>query len=433
LKVTRRPWLAVLVFALAPAAVLAQTAAEDRALARLDAAVRAAWERAPSLEASNASIAMTLVEAEASAASGGAYLQLQAEGIGSSFDEEPNAARYVRVGKPFSWPGQARAGSRLVEQGDTWGQAARRQVRLGLAGDAAEAWIELAGQQQVVRVLERIAGRLEDAVTLQREKEGLGEVSGSDLLQLELEQIDARSNLAQARAEREALLQTLVRLAGDGAPAPQPGDLGQLVSALEALDGDPCGDAGRRSATVVRAEQRAELARRSARLVSRTKWGRPSAEVEWESIPDIDGATGFDALGVMLEMPLPFGRAGKLAQARAEADARRVAAEADRVRRGAEARCHTALSRARSGEEQLDLLREMEGRLEDAEISLAGQFRLGVASYMKYIDGINRLEDVRLRGIRARTDYLGGRARLAALLGRSDLFPLPATSAEDSR
>jgi outer membrane protein TolC len=425
--------LAVIVLASAPAAAIAQTAAENNALARVDEAVRAAWERAPSLEASNASIEMTLVETKASATSGGAYLQLQAEGIGSSFDEEPNAARYVRVGKPFSWPGQARAGRELVDQGDTWGRAARRQARLRLAGDVAEAWIQLAGQQQIVRALERIAGRLEDAVTLQREKEGLGEVSGSDLLQLELEQIDARSNLAQARAELEALRQALFRLSGEGAAEPRPGDLGQLVSALDALEGDPCDEAARRSAPAVRAQQRAELARRSARLVSRTKWGRPSAEVEWESIPDIDGAEGFDALGVTLEMPLPFGRAGELAQARADADARRAAAEADRVRREAEARCNAALSRARSGREQLALLREMEGRLEDAEISLAGQFRLGVASYVRYIDGINRLEDVRRRGIRARTDHLAGRARLAALLGRSDLFPLPATSTEKLR
>lgn len=419
-------WWAGLVFCtLTSPAPAQESAAAAGPLERIEAAVRAAWERSPDLEATRASVEVTRAEAEAAAVAGGSYLQLQAEGIGSSFDEEPNAARYLRVGKPFSWPGQARAGRAVVEQTASWSEAARREMRLQLAGEVARSWVALAEQRAVVGALERVVDRFADAVELQREKNELGEVSGSDLLQLELEQIDARSRLAEARAELTARRGGFVRLAGEQAPLPREGALQRLVDGLRELPASPCSTLARRAAAVRRAEQRAELTRRQARLVSRTKWGRPAAEVEWEAIPDIDGAEGFDALGVMLEIPLPFGRSGRLAEARARADSRRADAEAARITRDVEARCAKALAEARAGREQLGVIGDMEARLEDAEVSLAGQFRLGVASYLQYIDGINRLEDVRVSAVRARGRYLAGRIRLAALIGSAELFPLP--------
>jgi outer membrane protein len=429
------PKVAVLALALIPTAAVAQAPERDGPAARLGAAVRAAWERSASLAASQANVEMTLAETESEAVAGGPYLQLQAEGIGSSLDEEPNAARYLRVGKPFSWPGQARAGRRLVEQGRSWSEVARRQLRLDLAGRVAEAWLSLAAKQEVVDVLGRVADRLGDAVAAQREKLALGEVSGSEVLQLELEHVDARAGLAEAQAELTAARRGLIRLTGvDAAEKPQPGDLAALVRELAPVGGDPCDAESAASAFVTaRAEQRAELARRKALLVERTKWGRPAAEVEWESIPDIDGSEGFDALGVMLELPLPFGRSGRLAQARAEAEARQAEAELEQARRSVDEACRTALARVRAGRAQLEVVREMEGRLDDAEISLAGQFRLGVASYVSYIDGVNRLERARLRAVRSRREYLAGRAKLAALYGRAELFPLPSTTREVSR
>jgi outer membrane protein TolC len=425
-------WFVVLALVAAPSSTLAGAPEGASAVERLRAAVRSAWERSPSLAASRASIAMTLAETEASAVAEGPYLQLQAEGIGSSFDEKPNAARYLRVGKPFSWPGQVRAGRRLVEQGESWSGAALEQVRLELAGRVADAWLQLAAQQESVAVVARVADRLGDAVEAQREKLELGEVSGSELLQLELEHVDAEARLAEARVGLTGMRQALVRLAGEEAASPRRGDLAELVRVLAAAPGNPCADRSP-AALTARAEQRAELARRNADLVARTKWGRPAAEVEWEAIPDVDGAEGFDALGLTLELPLPLGRSGKLSQVRADAEARQAEAELAQIRLAVDETCHAALARVRAGRAQLDVLRAMEGRLEDAEIALAGQFRLGEISYLTYIDGVNRLEDVRLRGIGARSEYLAGRARLAALLGREGLFPLPETTAQYAR
>lgn len=412
----------------------AEATASSSAMARLQAAVGAAVARSPEARAGRAALEMAEAEASLEASAGGAYLQLQAEGVGSSFDKEPNAARYLRVGKPFSWPGQARAGRSLVEQVDRYSGAARVTLRASVSRTVALAFVRLAQQAQVVGVLERIDGRLTDAVEVQREKNRLGEVSGSDLLQLELELVDLRADLAEARARLGEVRAAFVSLAGDEAPAPLHGDLEALAAGLDALDGPVCAAERLTSAPPAReAAERVSLGRRRADLAGRVKWGRPAVEVEWENIPDIDGEEGFDAFGVMLELPLPFGRSGRVEQARAEADLRRAEADAAGALRDLGQNCESALAMVRAGRSQLDTLRQMESRLEDAELSLAGQFRLGVASYLEYIDGINRLEDVRLRAISARGDLLAGRIRLAALLGDPSIFPLPHTAPEAQR
>jgi outer membrane protein TolC len=74
-------------------------------------------------------------------------------------------------------------------------------------------------------------------------------------------------------------------------------------------------------------------------------------------------------------------------------------------------------------------LKELGGVLEgegQAEHALAEQFRLGAASYLVYIDGLNRLDDLRLDVVKARLELLHARLELAALLADGQSFPLPA-------
>ena len=73
-------------------------------------------------------------------------------------------------------------------------------------------------------------------------------------------------------------------------------------------------------------------------------------------------------------------------------------------------------------------LRETESvrkRLPRTERSLNEQFRLGAISYLVFIDGLARLDDLRLQRIKAYETLLHARLELAMVLGDPSLFPLP--------
>ena len=71
--------------------------------------------------------------------------------------------------------------------------------------------------------------------------------------------------------------------------------------------------------------------------------------------------------------------------------------------------------------------------IDDASRSLAEQYRLGAVSYLAYIDGLSRLEEVRLSNVEATRSLLTARLELAILLRDPSWFPLPAEVAEDRR
>jgi outer membrane protein TolC len=123
--------------------------------------------------------------------------------------------------------------------------------------------------------------------------------------------------------------------------------------------------------------------------------------------------------------PLPLGRAGRerAAAARASAAAAEAAAEASLLQLERRARAATA-----AADNASRILAEAEPtmeRLASAEHSLAEQFRLGAISYLVYIDGLSRLDEVRTQAITARRELLAARLELARVLGDSSIFPLP--------
>ena len=106
--------------------------------------------------------------------------------------------------------------------------------------------------------------------------------------------------------------------------------------------------------------------------------------------------------------------------------ASRSGAEAERVR---QLRTLTGTLEAarRSGKRNEQLV----GVLENAastERALAEQFRLGAISYLVYIDGLGRLDDVRLDAVEARWRLLAARLELAAMLADPACLPVPAVA-----
>ncbi len=421
-----RALVTVLVFVLTAPTLAAADPPADDAAARIGAATRAALTLAPELAAAKAAGEALTAVAAAQGASGLPYAEIQQEGLGSGLSKRPNSQSTVRFGMPFNLPWQASAARGLRDAAAVAVEAELTVARLDVAEQAAALWLELAAAEARLVIATRARERLDRALALHEERYTLGEVAGFDVVQLDLEQVRSVAAESRAVSSRESLLAAMRRVAGAAAPTPVAEDLEELVAATAspAPDSIHPGDMDRAPRVAVAAEHAARFAARRD-LVDVTAGGRPTAEAEWERVPTMDGIPGFDAFGLRISVPLPFGRAVREPRVEAEAAARAAAAEVELVRRRLAEVVDSNLAAAAGAERRLTALGPVLDRLDVAEHSLAEQFRLGAQSYLVYLDGMARFDDVRLTAVEARIELLRARLHLAAALARPDLFPIP--------
>ncbi len=414
----------------------AQPAEENRDPAgRIREAVRGAWQYGANLAETTANIEAERNAAKVEARAGPPYVEYQQEGIDSSFGNAPNATKYVRLGKPFNVPWQWHAGKSLISATETYAATARQAAAMNIALQVGLAWIHLAFLEDRVAVQEIQLDRRRQALKLHRKRLEMGEVSGSEVTQVELEYAVQLSDLAALRADREKALVELDRLAGEGDFKPVRGDLSRLAEAMKPL---PSSEAGHtedldQSLFVKLANQRAEQGRRSAELEQKLAWGRPEIEVEWEHVPSVEGLEAFDAFGWRIQMPLPVDRSGWERRKASRANLAALEAGERLVKRELAAQVRIASAAATAAEERLEGLEGLRAGQRDTERSLTEQFRLGTISYLVYFDALSRLDDIVLQNIDARRALLEARLELAVILCDLTLFPLPEPSLEDVR
>jgi len=288
-----------------------------------------------------------------------------------------------------------------------------------------EEWVRVAALNDRLDVVRTRLDHLDKALKLQNKRLELGEVAGTEVMQLELARAAVASRKAGLEAEAESGRHRMAALCGAGCVFPAPGDLVAIQSVLGPM-------------TVVRGASDFEaapgvrgmlsdkaLAEAQAELTAATIWGRPSFGVEWEHIPSFDGVEGWDALGLQLTVPLPFARSGKRQVEEAAARSRAATAWAEAELVEVQARYEGVLSQFHGAEGRLEALSPVLSRLERTEFSLSEQFRLGAVSYLVYIDGLSRLDGIQLEAVDAREQLLQSRLGLAVLLDDAGLFPLP--------
>lgn len=397
----------------------------DAALNRLTITTASALSQTPALRAIIEDLSADEAAAASQSGAGTPTLEYMREGIGSSFDRQPNSQDTVSVGIPFNGPGQGSRARRLTDAAGLRTVALQRVAVLDIVRLVGEEWLRTAALVDRLEVVRARQKHLENALELQNKRLELGEVAGTEVMQLELASAAEASMRAGLEATAESGRRRLEALCGEGCVFPAPGDLVAIQSLLGPMTRDS--DAvdfeaapGPRGVMSNRA-----LAEAQADLTAATVWGRPSVGVEWEHIPSLDGVEGFDALGLQLSVPLPFGRSGKRQVEEAEARSRAAAAWAEAEMLEIQARYEGVLSASRGAEARLKALNPVLNRLERTEFSLSEQFRLGAVSYLVYIDGLSRLDGIRLEAVEAREQSLQSRLRLAVLLDEDSLFPLP--------
>ena len=406
--------------------------AEDPAK-RIRAAIHAAWKHGAKRVEAEARLTAESYAAKVETRAGPPFLEYQREGIGSSFGNALNSTNYLRLGKPFNVPWQWQAGRALVTATETYVSSARLTTFLNIALQVGLAWIELAAAEVRISVRERQLDRSRQALRLHRKRLEMGEVSGSEVTQVELECARQFSDLASLRSRAEEALMELERLTGQGTFEPMPGDLARLAAQFETLPADQAWYSERvdQSPFIQAAQHKALQERRSADLAQTQAWGRPEVEVEWEHVPSLEGQEAFDALGWRILVPLPVDRSGWERRKESRANLAAVDARERIAKREVTAQVRIAAVSARAAEEALREMEALIAGIPDTERSLAEQFRLGTISYLVYFDSLSRLDDVVLQYEDAMLALLKARLELAVVLHDPSIFPLPEPSPED--
>ena len=404
----------------------------ESATARVEFVQSAAVASSPALQARLHEAAFKGAEARSEAAAINPYVEWQSEGWGS--DRTLNAQDSVRIGTPFNFFGQmgpARDLAKTTKEGlEVIQEAAVRST----AVEATRRWLDLAAAMERLEVRRARLDRLDTALALLEARHQLGEVAGTEVAQLDLEHTDAASLVAAARAHVEGLRQAVAELCGAGYPDPRLGDLEALAAATRSPDsseihhetlafGVPMQDAN----------TEADIENARARMAAAAAWGRPLIEAEWEHFPDIGPVQGYDAWGFRIAVPLPLGSAG--ARQRAAAKEREAFAAASRqsAARGSLSRARAALAVAEGAEARLITVDSAVRELPRIEESLFAQFRLGALTYLEYVYGMVRHDDLLLTAIDAHADLLIARLQLSYQLNDPSIFPTATFSTgEDS-
>ncbi len=412
--------------ALADAASIPDHSAAEKVRATMQAAVTEAPQMAVQLSHLGAKVATLRAETGA----GNPMLTWQSEGIGGGFEPNPNAANYLRLSLPFNRPWLLGTIHDLRDASGRWLEKGRRATALEVAGLAGQRWLDLAAATARTQLAEIRVERLDKALLIQRKRFELGEISGSERRQVELQQARESAILRQSEALTLALRRELEVLAPSGFASPVAEDLEGLIESTVTPENVSAEQLLEQAPFLQFVESGAEVARLQAKRQRGSAWSQPEVEVEWERIPDLDVIEGFDSFGFRLAVPLPVGKKGRQQLRASEQSANAAAAEKDLVRQRTVARFQAVTETARGAEAALEALGPSMAEVEATGRSLSEQFRLGAISYLVYLDGFSRLDEVIRQVIEARHLLLVARLELAEIAGTDVYFPLPEMGSE---
>lgn len=420
-------WLAT-----APAGAVEDLAEPLGAVVRLRSTMERAVAEAPQLQVRLTELRARVAGVQSATGAGVPVVAWQSEGIGGGFEPNPTAVDKLQVRMPFNRPWLLGTIRELRQASGIWFEAGQRATGLQVAEAAGRGWLDLAAATAEARLAEVRLARLERALAIQRRRFELGEISGSERRQLELQFAREAARARQAESRRQALQHQLEVLAPGGPASPVAGDLELLVEETWTPESLPTAAELERAPLQRLAENEAEVALLEAKHQRRRAWGQPEIEVEWERVPDLDLIEGFDSFGFSLAFPLPVGKQGRQQIRAFEESAKSAAAARDLLNARLRARFEAALATAHGAEAALEALGPTLAEVGTTGRSLSEQFRLGAISYLVYLDGFSRVDQVLQEAIDARHALLLARLELAGITGTDSFFPLPELKDEDA-
>lgn len=313
----------------------------------------------------------------------------------------------------LEWPGRTLARGRAADRTTAAARSAFRSDSLRLLLEVRRAYLEAAGAEHRVAVLEEVAAVFREAVEDGEARRGEGDISGYELRRLKLERARLEQSLAAAVIERDAARRELaarilpgsdtVSVATRGLPEGRPPPVDREAALAAALR-RPGVAATRRAVEAADAEASAARLRRIPDL-------RFTGGYKTQS-DDFDGAV----LGVSLSLPL-LDRKGGAVRA---AEARKAAATSrlDLRRREARNGVLRALDRYRSVRRRSrvvagELLAPSGELLRIARTAYAA----GEMELVELLDGADAYLDARLMALELRADLWRAYRELTRAMG----------------
>jgi outer membrane protein TolC len=197
--------LAPATWATAPASPTSpsEDAARERVLATVEAAMDHWTEARAMLQDASAGEA----RARAEGGAGSPFVAWTSEGVDGSLSRTANAQDTLHFGLPFNWPGQGSAGRDYADAAAEAAELKRATVGVRVALDAGMLWVERAAWIERAAVRRARLARIDRALNLHEARYQLGEVSGSEVMQLDLEHVRESSQVAVAEAEAASRLE----------------------------------------------------------------------------------------------------------------------------------------------------------------------------------------------------------------------------------
>ena len=394
----------------------------ETAAKRVESVQRAAVASSPALQVRLHETAFMGAEARSEAAAINPYVEWQSEGLGS--DRTLNAQDSLRLGTPFNFIGQIGPARDLARTTDEGLAVIQHDAVRSTAVEVTRRWLALAAAVERSEVRKARLERIDTALALLEARHQLGEVAGTEVAQLDLEHTDATLRVAASEAEIEGLRLAVTELCGDQCPDPLSGDLEALVEVSRSPAADEIDDQVLAAGGPLQsANTRAAIEEARARMAAAAAWGRPMIEAEWERFPDIGPIPGYDAWGFRIAVPLPLGSVGARRRAAARELEAAAAASRQTALRESLTVAGTALAAAYGAESRLTTIAPALKTLPRIEESLFTQFRLGVLTYLEYVYGTVRHDELLLSVIDAHADLLSARLQLSYLLDDPSVFP----------
>ena len=196
---------------------------------KVRATMQVAVEDAPLIALQLSQLGAEVATVRSQSGAGAPILTWQSQGIGGGFQRNLNATDFVRLSLPFNKPWHIGANHDLREAAGRWLESGQRVTALEVAGLAGRRWLDRAAATARQGLAEARLERLGKALTIQQKRFDLGEISGSERQQVELEHAQETAMLRQAEALRLAVQRELESLAPGGFPSPVTDDLKALV------------------------------------------------------------------------------------------------------------------------------------------------------------------------------------------------------------
>lgn len=396
----------------------------------LDAARQAAHRASPELRAAREAVAAAAGRERQASAFLNPTLAYGRER--TSRAGQTNAQSIAQLEQPLELGGQRAArrdAARLRREVAELGLAA---ARLQVDIDVARAFAVAIGADQRARLAERTASAFAEAQRVSEQRLVAGDISGYVARRLRLEAARFAALRAAAALERRAKRIALTSLMGVPASASDtlslPDELPATAPALATLTLDSLlARAERERPEVLAAVLDAQVARAEALLATRDRIPTPSLTAGFKSErvadPSLGSISGFRGIVAGLSIPLPLldRRAGAISAV--EADARRVAAEGEALRRRVHLEVSDALDALRAAEAQRASLAPHLGA--DARIALQAvqtAYVEGEVTLVEWLDAVRAYQDAESTYLTLQSDVAIRTAALARAVG-APLFP----------